>query len=66
MTKKHSMIEQVDGNVTLMVDNLVEDDKYAETCHYWKMGRLGTVFQTFIDANTIIESSNFPEELKDK
>ena len=64
MTKKHSMMEQVDGNATLMEDALVEDDKYADTCHYWKTGRLGTAFQTFIDANTIIDSSNFPEEFK--
>ena len=59
-------MEQVDKNVTLKEDDLVEDDTYLETCHYWKTGRLGTVFQTFMDANKIIDSSNFPEELKEK
>ena len=32
MSKKHSMMEQVYGNVTLISDDLVEDDKYADTC----------------------------------
>ena len=66
MTKKHLTMEQVDGNVTLKEDDLLEDDKYLETCHYWKTGRLGSVFQAFMDANEIIDSSNFPEELKEK
>ena len=65
MTKKHSMIEQVDGIATLMGDDLIEYDKYVDTRHCWKTGRLGTAFQTLIDANKIIDSSNFPEEFKE-
>ena len=64
MTKKHANIEQVDGNETLMDDDLEEDTKYTETSHYWRTGRLGTVYQAFIDANNIIENSNLPEDVK--
>ena len=60
MSKKHSMIEQLDGNAALP-----EDDNFADTAHYWKTGRLGTAFQTFLDANSIIDNSNFPEEFKE-
>ena len=44
MSKKHSTVEQVDGNATLTGEDLVEDEKYSDTCHYWKTCRLGTVF----------------------
>ena len=48
MTKKHSdsMVEQVHGNATLTDNDLVEDDKYSDTCHYWKTGKLRTAIQT--------------------
>jgi hypothetical protein len=65
MTKKHSTVEQVDGNATLNDDNLVEDDKYSDTCHYWKTGILGTSFQVFLDATEIINSSNLSEVFKE-
>ena len=65
MTRKHLTVEQVDGNATLTDDDIVEDDKYSDTCHYWKTGILGTSFQTFLDANEIIDSSNFSEEIKE-
>ena len=61
MTKKHANIEQVDGNDTVLED---EDDKYTETEHYWKTGRLGTIYQTFLDVNKIIDSSNLQGESK--
>ena len=64
MTKKHANIEQVDENESLMDDDLEEDTKYPETSHYWRTGRLGTVYQAFIDANNIIENSNLPEDVK--
>jgi hypothetical protein len=60
VARKHSSIEQLDGS-----DDLEEIDKYSDTCHYWKTGRLGTVFQTFIDANEIIDSSNLSEVTKE-
>ena len=65
MTKKHSMVEQVDENATLTDDDLVEDDKYSDDCHYWETGLLGTAFQTFLDANNIIDTSNLSEVIKD-
>ena len=63
ITKKHANIEQVDGNETLIDDDWEEDTKYTETSHYWRTGRLGTVYQAFIDANNIIDNSNLPEDV---
>ena len=54
-------MEQIDGNDSLVGDDLDEDEKYVGTRHYWKTGRLGTVYQTFIDANEIIEKSDLAE-----
>ena len=64
MTRKHLNIEQIDGNDTFVSEDLEEDDKYSGTCHYWKTGRLSTVYQTFLDANAIIDHSNLTEERK--
>jgi hypothetical protein len=61
MAKKHANLEQVDGNDTVLED---EDDKYTETEHYWKTGQLRTIYQTFLDVNKIIDSSNLQEESK--
>ena len=60
IARKHCSIEQVDG-----IDDLKENYKYPDTCHYWKTGRLGTVFQTFIDVNEIIDTSNLSEVIKE-
>ena len=30
-----------------------EDKKYSGTDNYWKKGNLGTIFQTFLEANDI-------------
>jgi hypothetical protein len=62
MARKHSTIDQTDGNISDEVDD--DEEKYADTSHYWKTGRLGTSFQIFSDANEIIERSNFPEDFK--
>ena len=61
MTRKHGEIEQLDGNTD---DTL--DEHYEGTKHYWKLGRLGTVYQTFLDANTIINNSELDEDDKKK
>ena len=53
MTKRHGNIDQIDG-----IEDLEEEEKYLETCNYWKTGILGTVFQTFLDVNNIIDKSN--------
>ena len=63
MTKKHANLEQVDGNDTV-IEDIEEDDKYSETDHYWKTGKLGTIYQTFLDVNKIIERSNLSEVSK--
>ena len=62
MTRKHNTIDQIDGNS----EDIDDDKKYSGTHHYWKTGRLGTVFQSFLDANEIIETSNLEKEIKIK
>ena len=65
MTRKHTNIEQFDGNGTFLDDDLKDDEKYSETRRYWETGRLGSAYQAFIDANHIIEKSNLPEDVKE-
>ena len=60
MAKKHENLEQVDGN-----EEIEDDYIYSETEHYWKTGKLGTIYQTYLDVNEIIKSSNLSEESKD-
>ena len=62
ITKKHGIIEQLDGNAVEIDELCVE--KYEETKHYWERGWLGTGYQTFIDATKIIEGSELSEEVK--
>ena len=62
MTRKHRNIEQIDGNDSDNED--FEDEKYLETENYWKTGNLGTIFQTFLNANFIVAKSDFSEENK--
>ena len=64
MTRKHSQMVQLDGNITFDSVELEEDVKYENTSHYWKHGRLGIMYQTFLDANLIIDNSNLSEEKK--
>ena len=45
-------------------EDMEEDDKYLETFRYWKTEQLGTIFQTFLDLNAIIDGSNLSEEFK--
>ena len=61
LAKKHSKIEQIDG---LGDGEDFDDEKYKRTRHYWKEGRLGTVYQTFLDANELIDELDISEEAK--
>ena len=64
ITRKHGEIEQLDGHTAEKDDT--EDEKYAGTKHYWEMGRLGTAYQTFLDANYVIDKSELEEDDKEK
>ena len=64
MARKHSKLEQLDGNISITEEDIDNDEEYARTNHYWKTGRLGSAFQAFIDANEIIDKSNFKTEQK--
>ena len=61
MSKKHAQIEQLDGSSSMSEDS---EEKYSRTIHYWREGKLGTVFQFFLDANDVIEESDITEEMK--
>ena len=63
MTRKHKKIEQLDGCESVS-DNM-DEDLYLKTVHYWKQGKVGTVFQTFLDVMDVIENSDLTKESKD-
>ena len=42
------------------------DEKYDRSEHYWKKGKLGMAYYTFLDANLIIDACDIPEEEKKK
>ena len=67
MTRKHKKIEQLDGcdSVSDVMDEDKDEDKYMKTVHYWKQGKVGTVFQTFLDVMDVIENSDLTKESKD-
>ena len=60
MGRKHCNIEQLDG----LDDELDKVDRYDNTEHYWKSGRIGMAYHSFLDAIQIIDSSDIPEHEK--
>ena len=52
MARKHSKLEQLDGNNTFNEES--DDEKYSSIEHYLKNGWLGSAYQNFIDANDVI------------
>ena len=62
MTKKHSKLDQLDGNF----DENDEDEEYKRTKHYWKSGFLGSEYQCFLDAEKLIKESDLDEVDKEK
>ena len=56
MSKKHDVIEQLDGN------NSSSEDRYSES--YWERDYMGTWYQTYQDAIENIESANISREEK--
>ena len=62
MTKKHSKLNQLDGNF----DENYEDEEYKITKHYWKSGFLGSGYQCFLDAEKLIKESDLDEVDKEK
>ena len=48
MTKKHAELEHLDGNTSIREDS-EEIEKYSETIRYWKEGKIGTAFQSYLD-----------------
>ena len=62
MSRKHSKIEQLDGNADY---DLEDDENYEGSKHYWMKGWLGGAFQSFMDANKVLEDCDLPEDVKD-
>ena len=59
LARKHSKIEQLDGHH----DEVDEDDDfYAGSKHFWKNGWLGGAFQSFCDANEVVDTCDISEE----
>ena len=66
MSRKHANIEQLDGSSYMREDSENEvDEKYSRTVHYWKEGRLGSGYQTFLDALEVIDSCEMSETEKE-
>ena len=63
VSKKHSAIKQFDGNADETESN--SDETYEGTKHYWERGKLGSAYQTYLDAMEIIEKSELSEEEKE-
>ena len=61
MSRIHNRIEQLDGNAD---DNLEGDENYEGSKHYWMKGWLGGAFQSFIDANKVLEDCDLSEDDK--
>ena len=64
MARKHPNIAQLDGSDSLS-DDLDEEDSYVKTIHYWKRGKLGSIYQHFLDVMDVIETSDLTEKAKD-
>ena len=64
MARKHSRIEQLDGNSSVNDASEEDDEKYKYVKHYLHTGWLGGAYQTFLDAMDIINESDLNEELK--
>ena len=62
MGLKHMIIAQLDG--ALGGEEDVENERYLNTERYWKTGILATSFQSYLDANYIIDESDLTEEDK--
>ena len=63
MTKKHAHLEQLDGGTSISEDYEEKENKYSATIRYWEEGKLGTVFQSYLDAIDCIEKRDFSEDV---
>ena len=47
MTRTHSNIKELDGSASL-IDDFDKDDNHINLIQYWKDGKLGHVYPTFL------------------
>ena len=60
MGRKNKNIEQIDGST----DVVEIDEKYDQSEKYWKTGRPGIAYYTFLAANSVLDASDMLEEEK--
>ena len=61
MKKMHKEIEQLDVH-----SEIIADEEYNRSKHYWKTGYLETAFQSYLDAKQLIDESDLSEEDKEQ
>ena len=61
--KRTNVIPQCDG---LNDDSFMEDEAYEGLKHFWKNNYLGRAYQSFIDANEVIEMIEVYDDVKQK
>ena len=59
--KKDSNIEQIDGH-----GKVEDENRYENTEDYWREGRLGNAYFTYVDAIYLIEHCGISEDSKEK
>ena len=64
MSHRHRKIEQLDGVADDVPNSDDEDDVYESTKKFWQTGYLGTCFQTYLDALSIVKESDLEENEK--
>ena len=64
MARKHSRIEQLDGNSSVNDASEEDDEKYKGVKHYLHTGLLGGGYQTYLDALDVSDESDCKEEVK--
>ena len=62
MTRKHGTLEQIDGVICDGKQDLV----YDRSDYYWKTGRIGISYQTYIDIIDVVQNSELSEREKEE
>ena len=56
MNRMHTKLEQIDGCVDRNSEEY--DAKYENSAHYWERGQIGVAYHSFLDANSVIDTSD--------
>ena len=64
MSRKHQRVPQLDGGNCVDDKDGVVDECYQGSEHYWKTKYLGQSYQSYLDANNVVNDSSLCEEEK--